>query len=145
MTWFHFTSVERFRAQCDLRCDIAQRVQHDAEHSVDGIYEHLSTALQHVATQERWFISEFGEPPPKQLTLALRFEMLLWRRLQAAMDRTGEPNKTPPDLAKDFCALLRIIIDVLHAEKEMTQSCLIRHYIAALQQLGERAAHTSLN
>ena len=85
---------------------------------------------------------------PQQVQMSLHLELVLWRRLQAALERElKEPHLTDAKylaFQEAVRALLMTLINLLHAEEEMVTSCLVQHYIKIARDLQAESARVSL-
>ena len=148
MSWFHFTKQERLRRNRTIRRELAEQAR---KHAGDNPYEirrQVDEALGLAVDEERTFIDYFGEQMPTQVEMSLRLEMILWRRLQAGLEREMKQERINDAQYQQFMqgvrALLMTLINLLHAEEEMVTSCLVQHYIKIAKDLQAESARVTL-
>ena len=148
MSWFHFTKQERLRRNRTIRRELAEQAR---KHAGDTPYESRrqgDEALGLAVDEERTFIDYFGEQMPTQVEMSLRLEMILWRRLQAGLEREMKQERITDAQYQQFQqgvrALLMTLINLLHAEEEMVTSCLVQHYIKIAKDLQAESARVTL-
>jgi hypothetical protein len=148
MSWFHFTKQERLRRNRTIRRELAEQAR---KHAGDNPYEirrQVDEALSLAVDEERTFIDYFGEQMPTQVEMSLRLEMILWRRLQAGLEREMKQERITDAQYQQFQqgvrALLMTLINLLHAEEEMVTSCLVQHYIKIAKDLQAESARVTL-
>src|SRR5690349_14293929 len=89
MTWFHFTKTDRIKRNREVRRELAEACRKEATENVFIIGRTVNQAFKLAGEEERLFADYFGEPMPQHLQMALHLEILLWRRIQAALERTN--------------------------------------------------------
>ena len=148
MSWFHFTKQERLRRNRTIRRELAEQAR---KHAGDNPYEirrQVDEALGLAVDEERTFIDYFGEQMPTQVEMSLRLEMILWRRLQAGLEREMKQERITDAQYQQFQqgvrALLMTLINLLHAEEEMVTSCLVQLYIKIAKDLQAESARVTL-
>jgi len=147
MTWFHFTKLERLRRNRELRRERAESCRKEAAENVFMIGRTVDDAIKAAGEEERLFADYFGEPMPQQVQMAVRLEILFWRRIQAALERanaTKMDDASYQKLEEGIRALLLALINLLHAEEEMLTSCLVRQYVTIIQAVQADAAKVTL-
>jgi hypothetical protein len=147
MSWFHFNKQERLQRQRTIRRELAEQARKDALDNPWIIGRAVGEAFKLASVEEQLFADYFGEPMPSHVLAALRFEQLLWHRIQAALEKADAAHMTEHKYAAlrdGICALLLCLINVLHAEEEMLTTCLVRHYLELLQRLQADAARVTL-
>jgi ribosomal protein S4 len=148
MSWFHFTKQERLKRNRTLRRELAEQARKHAADNPYDIRRQIDEALSLAVEEERTFIDYFGEQMPKQVEMSLHLEMILWRRLQAGLEREMKQNGITHSQYQQFQqavrALLMTLINLLHAEEEMVTSCLVQHYITIAKDLQAESARVSL-
>lgn len=147
MSWFHYTKQERFRHNREQRRELAETAKKHASENIFLIPHDIAPALRAAMDEERTFEEYFREKMPKHLQLALDLEISFWQHLQSKIDDAREAHLTESDYDKrkdDVRSFLVVIIDLLHAEEEMVQSCLQQHYLDLLHALQARAAAVPL-
>jgi hypothetical protein len=147
MTWFHFTKQDRIRRNRELRREQAETCRKEAAENVFMIGRTVDGAVKTAGEEERLFTDYFAEPMPQHLQMALRLEILLWRRIQAALERANAATMDDASykkLEEGTRTLLLAIINLLHAEEEMLTSCLVRHYVTIIQDVQADAARVTL-
>jgi hypothetical protein len=148
MSWFHFTKQEALRRNREVRRDLAETARKHARDNPYDIHRELQDALRSATDEERTFVDYFGEPMPPQVEFALHLEIILWRRLQAALERATKEAHTDEATYKAFQegtgALLMILINLLHAEEEMVTSCLVEHYVKLAKALQAESVRVTL-
>ena len=147
MTWFHYTKQERIKHNREVRREYAEQCRKEAADNVFMIGRTVNEAFKLASEEERLFADYFGEPMPQHLQMALHLEIVLWRRIQAALERANAAkmdDATYHSLAENTRAVLLALINLLHAEEEMLTSCLVRHYITIIQNIQAEAARATL-
>src|ERR1700740_1356321 len=89
MTWFHFTKQERIKRNREVRREYAEQCRKEALDNVFIIGRTVNQAFKMAGEEEQLFSDYFGEPMPQHLQMALHLEILLWRRIQAALERAN--------------------------------------------------------
>lgn len=147
MTWFHFTKQERIKRSRVTRREYAETCRKEAADNVFTIGRTVNEAFKLAGDEERLFSDYFGEPMPQHLQMALHLEILLWRRIQAALERANAAkmdDSTYKALETNVRDVLLALINLLHAEEEMLCSCLVRHYVTIIQAVQADAARVTL-
>lgn len=147
MAWFHFTKQDRLKRNREIRCEYAEACRKEATENVFMIGRTVNEAFKLASEEERLFSDYFGEAMPQHLQMALHLEILLWRRIQAALERANASKmdeKTYKTLEENVRAILLALVNLLHAEEEMLTSCLVRHYVTIIQSIQADAARVTL-
>ncbi len=147
MSWFHFSKQERVQRNRVIRREIAEEARKDAADNPWMIGRQVTDALKLASEEERTFEEYFGEPMPPHLLSALRLEIVLWRRIQVALEKadTNKMDEKKYGALRDGTrALLLCLINLLHAEEEMLKSCLVKHYTQILQAIQAESARVTL-
>jgi hypothetical protein len=148
MSWFHFTKQERIKRNRTARRELAEQARKHAAENPYEIRPEVDEALSLAVDEERTFVDYFGERMPAQVEMSLHLEMILWRRLQAGLEREMAQERITEAQYAQFQqgvrALLMILINVLHAEEEMVTSCLVQHYITIAKALQAESARVTL-
>jgi hypothetical protein len=148
MSWFHFTKQERIKRNRILRRELAEQARKHAADNPYDIRRQVDEALGLAVDEERTFVDYFGEQMPTQVEMSLRLEMILWRRLQAGLEREMKQEHITDEKYQQFQqgvrALLMTLINLLHAEEEMVTSCLVQHYINIAKDLQAESARVTL-
>lgn len=148
MSWFHFTKQERLKRNRTIRRELAERARKHAADNPYDIKREIDEALSLAVDEERTFTDYFGEQMPSQVEMSLRLEIILWRRLQDALERAHKESTTDEATYKRFQegvrTILMILINLLHAEEEMVTSCLVQHYIRIAKDLQAESARVTL-
>jgi len=147
MSWFHFSKQERVQRNREARRELAEHARKEAADNPWMIGRTVTDALKLAGDEERTFEDYFGEPMPSHVQAALRLEIVLWRRIQAALERADTKNmdeKKYAQLRDGIRAILLCLINLLHAEEEMLQSCLVRHYMQIIQSVQADSARVTL-
>ena len=148
MSWFHFTKQERLKGNRERRREYAEHARSKAADNAYEIQRDVSDALRLAMEEERTFLDYFGEPMPQHLAMALRLEVILWRRIQAGLERemkqSGITDAQYQEFQQSVRALLMTLINLLHAEEEMVTSCLVQHYLNIAKDLQAEAARVTL-
>lgn len=140
--WFCSSREEAFRKAAAQRRLLAERLRTtNILHALPDVNQGFAAASDAL----RNFPATFGEPPPVQVETALRLEIILWRRVQATLERERElvPSQER-DLNDRLRAALLILTNVIHAEEEMITNCLTTHYLTITRTLGSEAARITL-
>jgi len=148
MSWFHFTKQERMKRNREVRREAAEHARRKAGDNTYDIQAEVNTALKGALEEERTFIDYFGEQMPEHLSMALHLEIILWRRLQAGLEREMKQDRISDEQYAQFQSgvrsLLMILINLLHAEEEMVTSCLVQHYLQIARDLQAKSARVTL-
>lgn len=147
MSWFHYTKQERVQRDRQIRREHAETARKEAAENPFIIGRTVNDALKLACDEERTFADYFGEPMPAHVQSALRLEIVLWRRIQAALERTNtkDMNEQKYNAFRDNeRAILLALINLLHAEEEMIKSCLVKHYTTIIQAVQADAARVTL-
>lgn len=148
MSWFHFTKQERLKRNRETRRDAAERARRRAGDNPYDISQEVNDSLRQAMEEERTFTDYFGEQMPSHVEMALHLEIVLWRRLQAALERETKQDRITDEAYQHFEAgvrsLLMVLIDLLHAEEEMVTSCLVQHYVTITKDLQVASARVTL-
>lgn len=148
MSWFHFTKQERLKRNRELRREYAEHARNKAADNVYEIQREVSDALRLAIEEERTFVDYFGEQMPQHMEMALRLEIILWRRVQAGLEREMKQDHVTDAQYQQFQqsvrTLLMTLINLLHAEEEMVTSCLVQHYLTIAQDLQAESARVTL-
>lgn len=147
MTWFHFTKQERIKRNRELRRELAEACRKEALENVFIVGRQVTQAFKLASEEEQLFSDYFGEPMPQHLQMALHLETILWRRIQAALERANADkmdDSTYKALEENVRAILLALINLLHAEEEMLTSCLVRHYVTIIQGIQADSARVTL-
>jgi len=147
MTWFHFSKQERLQRNRQIRREQAENSRKEAADNPWIIGRTVAEALKLACEEERTFDDYFGEPIPPHVQAGLRLEIVLWRRIQTALERTDTKNMDEKKYAvfrDGIRTLLLALINLLHAEEEMLKSCLVRHYTQIIQAVQADAARVTL-
>jgi len=147
MGWFHYTKQERLRRNRELRREQAEHARKEAQDNVFTISPIVKEALRDAGEEERLFQDYFGEAMPNHVQMAVRLEIILWRRIQASLERIEPAHMDEQQFAafvENVRSILMHLIDLLHAEEEMLTSCLVRHYLTIIQAVQADAARVTL-
>ena len=148
MSWFHYTKQERLKRNRAIRREYAEQARKNAADNPYDIRKEVNDALRLAIDEERTFADYLGEQMPQQVEMALHFEIILWRRIQAGLEREMNQDHISEDQYKRFQeavrTLLMTLINLLHAEEEMVTSCLVQHYIKIARDLQAESARVTL-
>ena len=147
MSWFHFTKQERLKRNREVRAEAAESARKEARENPWMIQRSVKDNLRLAIDEELTFPDYFGEPMPQHLAMAIHFEILLWRRIEAALERVdtkGMTDEAYTNFRDGICALLLQLMNLLHAESEMVTSCLVRHYLELVRAIQAETARVSL-
>lgn len=148
MSWFHFTKQERMKRNRTIRRELAEQARKHAADNPYDIKRQIDEALSLAVDEERTFVDYFGEQMPQQVEMSIHLELILWRRLQAALERELKQSPITDEQYKKFQegvrTLLMTLINLLHAEEEMVTSCLVQHYIRIAKDLQAESARVTL-
>jgi len=147
MAWFHFTKQDRVKRNREVRREYAEHSRKEASENVFTIGRTIAEAFKLASDEENLFADYFGEPMPQHLQMALHLEIVLWRRIQAALERANAAkmdDTTYKHLEENIRVILLSLVNLLHAEEEMLTSCLVRHYVTIIQAIQADTARVSL-
>lgn len=147
MGWFHFSKQERFQRNRQIRREAAEDARKEAADNPWIIGRQVADALKLACDEERAFEEYFGEPMPQHLQAAVRQEIILWRRIQVALEKADTKSmdeKRYAALRDGIRTLLLCLINLLHAEEEMLKSCLVKHYMQIIQAVQAESARVTL-
>lgn len=148
MSWFHFTKQDRLRRNRELRHEYAETALKHTRDNVFLIPQPATDALRVAADEERLFEDYFGEPMPAHLRRALQLEVALWQRLIEAIQKAIKGQSLSDADYDQFRNTVREflgpLLDLLLAEQEMINSCLVQHYTKLIDALADQAARVTL-
>lgn len=147
MSWFHFNKQERLRRNREIRRDYAEDARKEAADNPFIINRTVEEALKLAGDEERTFEDYLGEPMPPHVESALRLEIVLWRRIQAALEHADTKNMDDAKykvFTENVRTILLCLINLLHAEEEMLTSCLVRHYTGIIKAVQAESARVTL-
>lgn len=147
MSLFHFSKQERVARNRQIRRENAEDSRKEAADNPFMIGRNVTDALKLACEEERTFEDYLGEPMPPHVQAALRLEIVLWRRLQASLERADTKNMDEQkyNVFRDgIRTILLALINLLHAEEEMLKSCLVRHYAEIIRSVQADAARVTL-
>lgn len=147
MSWFHFNKQDRIRRNREIRREYAEDAYKEAKDNPFIIARTVADAMKIATDEEHTFQAYLGEPMPNHVQMALHLEVILWRRIQAGLERVDTKNMDEKSYAvfrDKVRALLLSLINLLHAEEEMMTSCLVRHYITIVQAVQAESARVTL-
>jgi hypothetical protein len=147
MSWFHFSKQDRLRRNREIRRETAEHARKEANDNPWIIGRDVADMLKHAAEEEHTFEDYLGEPMPPHVAAALRLEIVLWRRIQVALEKTDTKNMSDTayaNLRDGTRALLLCLVNLLHAEEEMLASCLVKHYDAITRAVQAESARVTL-
>jgi|SRR5579872_4399028 len=147
MTWFHFTKTDRIKRNREIRRELAETCRKEAMENIFIVGRQVTQAFKLASEEEQLFTDYFGEPMPQQLQMGLRLEIILWRRIQAALERANADkldDSAYKTLEENIRTILLALINLLHAEEEMLTSCLVRHYVTIIQSIQNDTARVIL-
>lgn len=147
MTWFHFTKQQRIKRNREVRREYAEQCRKEATENVFTIGRTVTDAFKLASDEDRLFADYFGEPMPQHVQMALHLEIVLWRRIQTALERANAAKMDDAGyktLEENIRSILLALINLLHAEEEMLTTCLVRHYVTIIQAVQADAARVTL-
>ena len=89
MSWFHFTKQDVIKRNREIRREYAETCRKEATENVFIIGRTVTHAFKLASEEEQLFSDYFGEPMPQHLQMALHLEIILWRRIQAGLERAN--------------------------------------------------------
>src|SRR4051812_25823689 len=92
MSWFHFSKQERVQRNRQIRRETAEEARKEAADNPWMIGRQIADSLKIAGDEERTFEEYFGEPLPPHVQSALRLEIVLWRRIQVALEKADMKN-----------------------------------------------------
>src|SRR4051812_13713822 len=107
MSWFHFSKQERVQRNREARRELAEHARKEAADNPWMVGRTVTDALKLAGDEERTLEDYFGEPMPSHMQAALRLELVLWRRIQAALERADTKNMDEKKYAQSATAFAR--------------------------------------
>jgi hypothetical protein len=142
MSWFHFTKQERLKAEIAARRDTAEHVRKSIRRKdFYALSPRLFEEVIHDATELPYTFEEyFQEAAPQQLRKAADLEVQLWTHLRDAHNSKQFGDREYEHLLTRTGLIVTALIDLLHAEEEMTSSPLVAHYLQVIDAVRKYAA-----
>lgn len=142
MTWFHANKLDAIMTGRRNRREFAEVLQNRLVR--EELYETNIKLLEETiraANREADLYAEYlGEPMPEHMRKAIEAELGMWMTLHDVLVQPTVPEDEYAALCRQLRPYVGILVDLLHAEEEMMQSPLTRHYLQQVDALRAEAA-----
>jgi len=141
MSWFHHTKLDTIRSDREHRRALAERIRNDIfrEEFYATNIKQIEATIRDAKREDETYADALGEPMPEQMRKAVELEVLMWMAIHDLLFKPPVTEDQYPTLCRKLRPFIAVLIDLLHAEEEMTSSPLVQHYLNMIDAWHDQA------